>query len=284
MKVISPTQSNAHAEERAATSQEVFDVAACKRHVESLVRHDELERALLVLDNVPAYYREHPLPELEDLKRDVLRAAWTTRLCVDATSDALLTPEQSLVCVKGLLRGVILDSEVERSNALGEVPHIVDLGPGPYQMAFGLLGAGRKFTYWDLGVNFDARHEARAKLGDVLRAEPPEGSKIIFLALEVIEHMHEPRDIAIEALRSCGRYPDVVMMSTPYCTYHPIPMDQDWRTWNIEHLRAYTPREFQEAAAKVFPGYNWESFMLENKMEQPMSLIGRLKTGEADGS
>lgn len=255
----------------------VFDTAACIRHVESLVRHDELERALLVLDNVPAYYRENPLPELELLKRDILKAAWTTRLCVDTTSDALLTSQQSYNCVKGLLRGALLDSEIANRNTAGEVPHLVDLGPGPYQMPFGLIAAERRFTYWDLGACFESRRQARETLKPILREKPPEGCSIIFLALEVIEHMHEPRDMAVEALRSCGRYPDVVMLSTPYCTFHPIPLDQEWRTWNIEHLRAYTPSEFQAEAAKVFPGYNWESFMMEDKAVQPMSLVGRLK-------
>jgi hypothetical protein len=253
-----------------------FDPILCQEYVETLIRHDELERALLVLDNIPAQYRMDPPDNLKQLRGDILAASVTPYRYTISMSDEVMKedPKEKLEgFLDKTLRASIVRDQVRLMNDNGMVPHLVDYGPGPYLLPRALLAAGHKFTYWDLPLNHQARKRAHEILAPVLSPENAKTKATIFLALEVIEHLSNPGDLAVEAIRNCGRWPEMVMLSTPFCTFRVIPEEEEWRNWQLEHLRAYTPQEFQAVACRIFPPYVWNFEHVEGTNE-PMSLIG----------
>lgn len=252
-----------------------FNVALCVQYVEELIRQEELERALLVLDNVPAEQRMVQPPELMQLRRDILLRCETARDIQNAPED-ILDSDTAKLLMQGTLRGQLLYMEVRQHNEAGRIPHLVDYGPGGYFVPTGLRALQCSFTYWDVACNSKAQAEARPGIPE-LKAEADHGRPTVFVGLEVLEHMHEPRDLAVEALRHCGeRGPDSVHLSTPMCTYSEFPITEDWRTTRtMHHLRAYTPQEFLLAANALFPGYHWAMHTPSELHTQPMSAVGR---------
>ena len=233
----------------------MFDSDLCQKYVEELIRFDEVERALLVLENVPAFERDNPPPNLAFLKKQILGAICT----VNAYTEDCLDQEVDLTAgkiIKEQLRGILVKEEVERYNRLGLTPHIVDMGPGEYGIPIGLKEQGYKFTYKPISCDIKARCRANDLLCDVMtEAKGPQ----IFLGLEIIEHLHQPTDLVTEALRNCGGYPERIHLSTPCYTFDIGP--KNWRKKSgLPHLRAYTPREFTSKANELFPGYTWQLY------------------------
>lgn len=251
-----------------------FDTALCVRYVEELLRQDELERALLVLDNVPAIERMNPPPALLVLRRQILQRCETLREVQESPNDHLHSKEEAACMLTAMLRGQLLLQEVKRYNAAGKIPHIVDYGPGTYFVPTGLREHQCAFTYWDLSANLKVQAEARPGIPE-LKPEPDAHRPTIFVALEVIEHLHEPRDLAVEAEKHCGQPgPEAIHLSTPLCTFMEIPRHIDWTTRTMHHLRAYTPQEFLLEASRLFPGYYWGMHSPDKLSTQPMSLVG----------
>ncbi len=261
----------------------MFNVELCQKYVESLIRHDELERALLVLNNVPAEFRMNPPKELLQLKGEILAASVTPFHYAHSEGDDIekLEREHEITdenvanyLTSGPLRAKLLADFMKHANAAGGVPHIIDYGPGHFLLPRALMKAGYRFTYWDVGLNVKARQQTRELLSPVLNEKAGRTNPTIFLGLEVIEHLHNVEDLAVEAVKQCGRWPETVMLSTPYCTYRVMPDTEEWRTQPLEHLRAYTPKEFQAAALKIFPHYAFGFFTADPPNSQPMSLVG----------
>ncbi len=255
-----------------------WDPVLCQKYVEMLIRHDEMDRALLVLENIPAQYRMEPPDNLKQLKGDILAASFTSyrySICeVDAKCQEELPDDMLIQFMDMHIRTRLLRDQVKMMNENGIAPHIVDFGPGPYHMPRALMKMGMDFTYWDLPLNHESKKKALPKLEPILN--PDRGMKVatIFLGLEIIEHLHHEEDLAIEAIRNCGRWPEIVMLSTPYCTFRVLPDDLDWRKFQLQHLRAYTPEEFQRAAKRIFPPYVWSFHYHEKIGMDPMSLVG----------
>jgi hypothetical protein len=215
---------------------------------------------------------------LRQLKGDILVASVTPYRYTISPADELaqgeISEDQLVSYLDQHIRTQILRDKVKLMNNNSIVPHIVDFGPGPYHMPRAMMKMGLKFTYWDLPLNQSARDKARPLLANVLSPDGAKTRPTIFLGLEVIEHLHNEEDLAIEALKNCGRWPEMVMLSTPFCTYRVIPEEEDWRKWQLEHLRAYTPQEFQASAQRIFPPYVWNLCVNDPTDAEPMSLIG----------
>lgn len=245
-----------------------FDEDLVAKYVECLVEADEVERALLVLDNVPAYYRDNPPLKLQKLRQDIIGGMITAHAYLNSNLDDKVRPETCSQLIQNLLRGILVQREVSRYNKRGLCPHIVDVGPGEYFVPIGLQQAAHNFTYWDIGLDQKTRETAHEIIIAQRQEKPRPDQPIIFLALEVIEHLSQPRELSVELMRHCGRWPDRIHLSTPYYTYDGGK--KDWRKpCGLPHLRAYTPKEFMKAAEDIFPGYNWELFP-----SQVMSLRG----------
>ncbi len=239
----------------------IFNVDACYEYVNTLVNLDEVERALLVLDNLPAYYRDHYPPLLLELRQNILKAQCTAHAYITSTMDSEINPEVSDLWIKGVLRGVLLEREVKRYNDAGLIPHIVDIGPGEYHAPIGLKRLGAKFTYQPIAADKKAAEGAAPYLADISSRAVAVGPTI-FLALEIIEHLPSTQDLLIECLRHCGAMPDRIHLSTPCYTF-----DTRLKDWNkpcgLPHLRAYTPMEFIAEAQRLFPGYQWQMYQSE---------------------
>lgn len=260
-----------------------FSPELCQQYVEMLVRHDELERALYVLDNIPADYRMNVPANLRKLRGDLLCAMVTPHHYTTSVGDDVeefndkheITKENVSYYLETLLRTRLVRDQVKNYNDAGVTPHLIDFGPGHFLLPRALLSAGFKFTYWDVGLNHKAKQQTREELLPVLDAWASLRHPTIFLGLEVIEHLHNEMDLAVEAVGNCKRWPEMVMLSTPYCTYRVMKEDEEWRTMPLEHLRAYTPLEFGDKAAQIFPGYSWTLWTNSTDPHiEPMSLVG----------
>jgi hypothetical protein len=233
-----------------------FDFNGLIDAARELIRFDEVERALVVLNQVPALHRDYPIPEVEELKTQIQAARITSHGYMSANADSAVSLDAADWCMNNLLRAKILLKEIDLLK--GNNPHIVDLGPGEYWVPLGLSKRGYDFTYKPISLDVKAAATAKDLMRNVNYQDlPAEGQPIVFVAHEVIEHLPHTADLAIEALRFCKRWPDYVHLSTPLYTY-----DMGVRPWNhmygLPHLRAYTPREFIAEAQSIFPGYNWE--------------------------
>lgn len=238
-----------------------FDPIACQAYVESLVNLDEVERALLVLNNLPAYYRDNVPPNLAKLRAEILASLCTTHAYMVSDLDTDLDPSVSPLWIDHTVRGQLVYREVLRYNDKGEIPHIIDVGPGEYHLPIGLKARGRWFTYESIGVDAKAKAQAAPHL-EALRLAKDASTwdrPIIFVGLEIIEHLPSTQDLVIECLRYAQRWPERVHLSTPCYTYDTKP--KDWRKpCGLPHLRAYTPLEFSAEAHRLFPGYKWELY------------------------
>lgn len=240
----------------------MFDVTLCEKYVESLIQHDEVERALMVLDNLPALLRDRPPMSLVKLRTDIVAALITTHAYMNSGLDSNVREDSAVANLQYNVRGQMAEAEVRKYNAAGVTPHLVDVGPGEYWIPLGLKKLGLQFTYWDVAVDTNTQAVAHPLLKDYrfpkekrTHLKQPQ----IFLALEIIEHLPQPLDLATECLRHCGEWPERIHLSTPMYCYDPSP--KDWRKpCGLPHLRAYTPHEFHETAKRVFPGYEWQMY------------------------
>jgi hypothetical protein len=246
-----------------------FDENVAVKFIEMLVEGDEVERALWVLDNLPAFYRDNPPFKLARLRQDILGALCTPHAYLSSGLDAEVKPQDCEHLLNTMLRGILVQREVARYNRRGLVPHIVDVGPGEYFVPIGLQAKGFRFTYWDVAFDQNTQRAAHPILKEVRQERAQEDQPLIFLALEIIEHLPSPTDLVTEALRHCGRWPDRAHLSTPYYTYDGSK--KDWRKpCGLPHLRAYTAKEFAAVVEKLFPNYKFELFP-----SQIMSLRGQ---------
>lgn len=236
---------------------ESFDENLAAKFIEMLVEGDEVERALLVMDNLPAFYRDNPPFRIARLRQDILGAICTPHAYFSSGLDAQVKPAEAEYYLNTLLRGILVQREVARYNRRGISPHIVDVGPGEYFVPIGLQAKGFRFTYWDVGFDQNTKRAAHPIIKEVHRERPEDEQPIIYLALEIIEHLPSPQDLAVEALRHCGKWPDRIHLSTPCYTYDG--KKKEWRKpCGLPHLRAYTPKEFAGVADKLFPNYKFE--------------------------
>jgi hypothetical protein len=238
-----------------------FDTKPFLDTAEILLQGDEAERALLVLNSVPAYYRDHQPPEILDMKARIQKAMVTAHAYMSNDMDAKVDSDVSVNLVKGLLRGKILAAEVQAYNDKGIKPHLVDVGPGEYWALLGLDKLHYRFTYEDVSMLKRTGEQAWEQVGLGHACVPKDNAPRIFVGLEIIEHLPSPKDLAIEAMRHCGGYPEHVHLSTPLYTFNGEHKQWD-KDCGLPHLRAYTPQEFLDEATRVFDNhYHWQMYV-----------------------
>lgn len=227
---------------------------------ELLARSDEPERALLILDNLPARYRDAIPLEVETLRLDILSSLITPHAYASVDFDSKVNLETCDQVLKSLARGNVASSLLEKLNQEGKSPHLIDMGPGEYWLPLGLYKLGFNFTYHDVSLLRRTGVEARALIPEakIWQETPPANQPVIFIAFELIEHLSHTKELTVEALRHGGKSPDYVLLSTPMYTFDGSK-NKVWRERNgSPHLRAYTPGEFFNEANKLFPRYDWE--------------------------
>jgi hypothetical protein len=225
-------------------------IDAIIKHAEYLLWREEIEMALKCLKLVPGYFRENPHPKLVDLHNRISKKITIPH---DLLLDWREMPKSDYDAAAFLnltARGQQLKKVVSKYNLLGITPHIIDLGPGDFCFAQGLIKESYRFTYEPLTLNLPSLYSIRKHLGEeVLVKKTPPGEKI-FLALEIIEHLHH-----IEEIRTVyDRYENVktIILSTPRGAFNGG--SKDWESKEcLPHLRTYTMMEFVQAANKLFP-------------------------------
>ncbi len=233
-----------------------FKLDAFVTCINELVRADEVERALWLCDNLPAYYRDNVPAPIAILKNTIQSRIATPRHYIDIDQKQQSIPDYSSFL--GTLRFRLLDKDVQRLNDLKLKVHLVDFAPGEYAFPVLLKQNKRDFSYAPLNLTrslFDIVMQKH----DIQNGYPEGLDPVkIFAACEVIEHLWNPQDIRTEMLSGCG-FADIIHISTPKYTF-----DQhcsDWTTRNLlGHLRAYTPKEFIDQVVRMFPEYDFRFY------------------------
>ncbi len=229
-----------------------FNTQCFLEAAKELVRADETIRALQLLDNLPAYYRDNVPTEVFVLKNEILK-----KIC---TPDEYAVNEfdewmdlKDLHGMRNTLRARIILKEVQNFNQAGLTPHVVDYGPGEFWLPLLLKQEDCQFTYDPIILNQKAYDKAKIHFVDNLMPKSVKQPKI-FVATEIIEHLWEESEIRAQMLKRCN-FADIVHLSTPKYTFDDDCMD--WTTkGQLGHLRAYTPREFSQVIQDIFSDYN----------------------------
>lgn len=236
---------------------EFMDLAPFLQAANILVAADEPMRALSLLNNLPGYYRDHPPAQVQELMGEIYRLLATPAFYSTNPYDQFVRPETGAWTLQNTQRGVLIEQDVKAFNAEGKMPHLIDLGPGEYWLPIGLKQLGHTFTYHDIGLCGPARAKAKEFVGEFMRSETPTDRPVIFVACEIIEHLHHEEDIAVEFHRARANA-DIIHISTPKYTFDCRASQLDWqKKGDLGHLRTYTPGEFFQVVSKMFPNYQF---------------------------
>lgn len=241
---------------------------------EILVAGDEPLAAIDLLKNkVPGYYRDNRPASFQKVINDIETLLCTPTFYMTNKYDAMVRDTDSHWVVETKFRGRLIRDDVQAFNAKGQTPYIVDLGPGEYWLPIGLSKLGYNFTYKDIGLCMEAQKKAYPLLEKHL-TPPEKHAPSIFVACELIEHLHYESDIRIELLKQRRKF-DIIHVSTPKYSFDRSNDKLNWRDLgDLGHLRTYTPREFQDVVADMFPEYVWAY-----GTEDIMHMKGTLKDG-----
>lgn len=224
-----------------------------------LIEHDETERALVVLDQLPGYFRDNIPPEISKLKSDIRSKIFTVQDYIENAEDDLKSQEQNLAFLNNTARGLVLREEVKRANDRNVKPHLIDYGPGDYGLPLGLQSSHLKFHYTPIALQDNVLTKAKKELNahwiDDYKKESDKEKW--FLAYEIIEHLHHPLEIR-QVFDKIEGSVKKLFFSTPKYTYGTG--NPTWRTRGIPHLRTYTPLEFGLEITRMFPGYELSSY------------------------
>lgn len=235
-----------------------FNVKCFIDAASELLRADETIRALHLLDNLPAYYREFPPKEVSELKQEIMAKVATGSFYATNRGHELEVCNDSYKTSDTTLRGKLLLEIVKHLNDNGATPHITDMGPGECWLPRMLEHHNTKFTYNPIYVNYPSYEKYKPYFEKHL-SETPTDRPNIFFACEIIEHLWNEHEIRYEMQRQCG-LADIVEISTPCYTYNYT--QPDWKLiGDLGHLQAFTPKEFFGLLETMFPEYNHTHFV-----------------------
>lgn len=219
--------------------------------IEMLIASDEIQTALFLLDNPPAWYRDNYPKELKEIKSALWRQIMTPIDYANDADEANYDEFSSLTYIETIAsypRGKLTVDLVHAINNDGKSAHLYELSPGFFWLPQGLKQKGCKFTY-----EFKTMNQASAERNAPkdIATKPEDGAEHVFIAYEIIEHLWHPEDIYHEFERAGGsdRFRHV-MLSTPVgCCGNGLP---DWRNRQLGHIRTYTCQEFYDFAMKLW--------------------------------
>lgn len=226
-----------------------------------LVRADEVARALWLLDNLPAWRRDHPHPEIVALKDEIMARMATPSFYATDVGCEIEFPEDSFKHLRATLRGDLLTRETKWLNANGFTPKIHDLGPGEFSAPRMLIAEGVEFTYYPIYMNHPTYNHYKDKFEHKIVSGEIDQPKVFF-ACEIIEHLWREEEIRYEMNRHCGMA-DIIHLSTPLYTFDFTCTDWKAAKKDLGHLRAYVPTEFFLKVQSMFPEYNIQMFSNE---------------------
>lgn len=222
-----------------------------------LVAGDEPLRAMhLLRDCVPGYYRDHMPESFRELISDIEVLLCTPTFYMTNKYDAMVRADDADFVVLNTYRGKLIEQDIKELNAAGKTPHLVDLGPGEYWLPIGLSKLGYDFSYKPIGLCAEALTKAMPFIEKHLR-DPRPDQPGVFVACELIEHLHNEADIRVEFMKEKRPFKHI-HISTPKYSFDGQKDKLSWRSLgDLGHLRTYTPSEFQRVVLGMFPEYDW---------------------------
>lgn len=254
-----------------------FDHKSFIKAAEELLRSDETLMALKLLDMVPGYYRDNPIPEIHQLKREVMaRLATSSFYATHVGMETEVTDEQCNAFLSSL-RCKLISYDLQQCRG-GQHVEIYDHGPGEYWLPLMLKKQDFVFWYHPVYVNHATHVATKHRHQDVTSELQNSSAPKIWVACEIIEHLHDESEIRYEMERRVG-LADVIHISTPLYAFNPN-MDHWKNIGDLGHLRTYTPREFQTKINSIFPEYNfayYQSQVQHIRLFNPNSKFDYLK-------
>lgn len=223
-----------------------------------MIRSDEVERALWMLDNMPSWYRANYPVEAKVLKQRLLKNIMTV---TDYQKEKFLIEDMGKDYASYPRLNILVDLLQKHKD---KACLLYDVGPGNHWLVDCLET--------DHGLDVGYMYDGIASV-DMLQDKTP-GDFNVFTAFEIIEHLWQPLEIVQyyqNAVARIGREFNAILMSTP-CNTHLGGSDSDWRSEKLGHLRCYNPKEFSEFAVQNFPDFQWGICV-----QSSMVLIGTKK-------
>ena len=226
--------------------------------VEQMIMSDEVERAFLMLDNVPAYYRYFPTPRMEEIRASLHRQLFTPAQYSEADAEG---KDLDVKHLEGMFphRAQVLFEKVKEINERGVKPNIMEVGPGSFWLPYVFRARGLEFSY-----------EYQSLTPRDLPFDKPKDDCVnIFVAFELIEHLSNEAEI-YQAYLKFKKEASYIFISTPLFTYNGGIVN--WRENALGHLRTYTPPELGAFCQKYFKNYSWEAFLSDT-----ITMVGEKK-------
>lgn len=251
-----------------------FDIDLYLNAVESMICADEVKFALVMLDNMPGYFRDNVPERAKYIRAKIYEQCMTVQ---DYINDKEESIEKSEIHHKTPLdkqwkephfspRGELIVKIVRELNQKGYCANIVELGPYNYWLPAGLQDEGLDFIYTPISVNPHVKCPIQTK------TESDKPLKNIFVCFEVIEHLWNEDEI-VHYFYKTQMNPDYVLISTPkYTCGHGL---FNWDTRLLGHIRTWTPSELTLWCKKHWPSLNWyfvdSAMMISIGAKEPIS-------------
>lgn len=242
-----------------------FDVGIYLAAVEGMIRADEIERALWMLDNLPAWYRDNPPPEVRMMKQILYENLYD---CFDYASDpdeAGWTKENAELqfgTAYTYPRAEVLRDIIGQMNAKGHKPWLCEFSTSHGLLPLGLQREKFEFNFFGKNLNHQALVKLKGWLNDGVWAEQPRvDQKTIFVFTEALEHAYREEDL-LYSYRKLAIDFDHLVLSVPYgCLGGGLP---NWKTRRLGHIRGYTADEFFKLAMRFFPSYEFKLYKADS--------------------
>lgn len=224
--------------------------------VSQLIRADEIQMAIQLLDMVPGWQRDNYPKELTEIRNTIFKQTYDQIEYATDDEEADCCREMGEVQWIGPYcypRAEVIQTLI-RSFEPPKVPWIYDLGCSHGNMPLGLIKGGYEFTYKGVGMNHRIIQKLKEWTKDKWMDRPVDGQRTILYCTEVIEHCMNPLDIVHSAYKTGVNFDHIILSVPMYCLGGGLP---NWNTRRLGHVRTYTPQEFIAFADKHWPGYKW---------------------------
>lgn len=223
--------------------------------IEQMIRADEIQIAMDMINATPAWYRENPHPRFKEILKTLYKQSYDQMEYTHDDEEAGHEKEfgeaqwRTSYCYP---RNEVIEQLLKD---VGGRPWIADLGASHGNLPLGISKAGFEFDYLGLCLNHRIEQKLRSWMDGSWKERPSEGQKTILVCTEVLEHCYDTSSIVHSAWK-LGIDFDHIVLSIPLgCLFGGLP---DWSTRRLGHVRGWTKKEFVEFAQKHWPGYSWQ--------------------------
>lgn len=233
----------------------LIDINKILDAAEEYIMCDDGQKAMWILDNLPAYYMDNYPLRAYEIKKTYYNKLYTIQDYLSDSFDNEWDEEKALKHYKDMAqwRGQYIKNLIESYNKLGSDISIIELGPANYWLPIGLKSEGLKFKYMSMGPNVYAAKLAKEKLKDIWNEEITGAS--IFVCMETIEHCQNPQDL-FNYYAKIPKETEFIILTTPRYMIGNCFVT-DWRGKDHGHVKTWGAEEFKAWAEKTWPLHNF---------------------------